>query len=122
LVDEQLADELLGRAEGVELLGPGGLLSQVRNAVLERDLGEELTHDLGYEERDSAGRGSGNSRNGRTGKRLLTEVGSVDLKVQRDRSGGVPRFRVVLVAAGALVVFAGSGCDSTDGVGFARAA
>jgi hypothetical protein len=38
LVDEQLADKLLGKAqaEGMELLGPDGLLSQVTKAVLER--------------------------------------------------------------------------------------
>ena len=37
LVDDQLADELLARAQtdGVELLGPDGLLSQVTKAVLE---------------------------------------------------------------------------------------
>jgi hypothetical protein len=89
LVDDQLADELLGRAqaEGVELLGPDGLLSQVTKAVLERALGEELTHHLGYEKHDPAGRGSGNSRNGATGKRLLTEVGGVELEVPRDRNG-----------------------------------
>jgi len=42
LVDEQLADRLLGRAqdEGAELLGPDGLLSQVTKAVLERALAE----------------------------------------------------------------------------------
>jgi len=89
LVDQQLADELLGRAqaEGVELLGPDGLLSQVTKAVLERALGEELTHHLGYEKHDPAGRGSGNSRNGATGKRLRTEVGDVELQVPRDRNG-----------------------------------
>ena len=40
LVDEQLADQLLDKAqaEGVELLGPDGLLSQVTKAVLERAL------------------------------------------------------------------------------------
>ena len=34
LIDEQLADQLLGKAqaEGVELLGPDGLLSQVTKA------------------------------------------------------------------------------------------
>jgi hypothetical protein len=49
LVDEQLADELLARAQaqGAELLGPDGLLSQVTKAVLERALGEELTGHLG---------------------------------------------------------------------------
>jgi putative transposase len=89
LVDAELADELLGRAqnEGVELLGPDGLLSQVTKAVLERALGEEMTHHLGYEKHDPAGRGSGNSRNGSSGKRLLTDIGGVDLDVPRDRNG-----------------------------------
>src|SRR6476659_6480999 len=89
LVDEELADELLGKAqaEGVELLGPDGLLSQVTKAVLERALNEELTEHLGYEKHDPAGRGSGNSRNGSTSKTLLTDVGAVDLEVPRDRAG-----------------------------------
>jgi putative transposase len=83
LVDAALADELLARAqtEGVELLGPDGLLSQVTKAVLERALEEEMTEHLGYEKHDPAGRGSGNSRNGVTGKRLLTEIGGIELEV-----------------------------------------
>ncbi len=89
LVDAALADELLARAqtEGVELLGPDGLLSQVTKAVLERALAEEMTEHLGYEKHDPAGRGSGNSRNGVTGKQLLTEIGGIDLEVPRDRGG-----------------------------------
>jgi Transposase, Mutator family len=89
LVDEQLADQLLGKAaaEGVELLGPDGLLSQVTRAVLERALAEEMTGHLGYDKHDPAGRGSGNNRNGTTGKTVLTDVGAVDLAVPRDRNG-----------------------------------
>src|SRR5690348_2395721 len=89
LVDDELADQLLGRAqaEGAELLGPDGLLSQVTKAVLERALAEEMTGHLGYEKHDPAGRGSGNSRNGMTPKTVLTGVGAVDLAVPRDRSG-----------------------------------
>jgi putative transposase len=89
LVDEELADQLLGRAqaEGAELLGPDGLLSQVTKAVLERALAEEMPGHLGYEKHDPAGRGSGNSRNGTTGKTVLTDVGAVDLAVPRDRAG-----------------------------------
>src|SRR6266487_6279210 len=89
LVDEELADQLLGKAaaEGVELLGPDGLLSQVTRAVLERALAEEMTGHLGYEKHDPAGRGSGNSRNGMTPKTVLTDVGAVDLAVPRDRNG-----------------------------------
>ena len=89
LVDEELADRLLDRAqaEGAELLGPDGLLSQVTKAVLERALAEEMTGHLGYEKHDPAGRGSGNSRNGATPKTVLTDVGAVDLAVPRDRNG-----------------------------------
>jgi putative transposase len=89
LVDDELADQLLGRAEaeGAELLGPDGLLSQVTKAVLERALAEEMTGHLGYEKHDPAGRGSGNSRNGSTPKTVLTEAGAVDLAVPRDRNG-----------------------------------
>src|SRR6266516_1346327 len=89
LVDEELADQLLGKAaaEGVELLGPDGLLSQVTKVVLERALAEEMSGHLGYEKHDPAGRGSGNSRNGTTGKTVLTDIGAVDLTVPRDRAG-----------------------------------
>ena len=89
LVDAALADELLARAQsdGVELLGPDGLLSQVTKAVLERALAEEMSEHLGYDKHEAAGRGSGNSRNGVTGKRLLTEIGGIDLEVPRDRAG-----------------------------------
>jgi hypothetical protein len=65
VVDEELAGRLLGRAqaEGDELLGSDGLLSQETRAVLERALAEELTEHLCYEKHDPAGHGSGNSRN-----------------------------------------------------------
>src|SRR5438552_18668073 len=89
LVDEELNDQLLGKAqaEGVELLGPDGLLSQVTKAVLERALAEEMTGHLGDEKHDRAGRGSGNSSNGTTGRTVLTDVGAVDRAVPRDRAG-----------------------------------
>lgn len=89
LVSEEALDALMARveAEGAELLGPDGLLSQVTKAVLERALAEELTDHLGYEKGDRAGWGSGNSRNGITPKRLHTEIGTLDLEVPRDRNG-----------------------------------
>src|SRR6478672_11088903 len=86
LVDAELADELLARAQrdGTELLGPDGLLSQVTKAVLERALAEEMTEHLGYDKHDPAGRGSGNSRNGTRAKTVLTEIGPVEIEVPRD--------------------------------------
>ncbi len=88
-LDAEAAEALIeqARAQGVELLGENGLLKQMTKAVLERALAEELTDHLGYEVGDPAGNGSGNSRNGYMPKRLLTEAGTVELDVPRDRNG-----------------------------------
>lgn len=87
-VDPELVERLMAQAgDDVELLGPDGLLSEVTKAVMERALKAELTYDLGYEEGDPSGRGSGNSRNGSYPKTVLTDIGSVDLDIPRDRNG-----------------------------------
>jgi hypothetical protein len=49
--------------------------------------GEEMTGHLGYDKHDPAGRGSGDNRNGTTGKTVLTDAGAVGLAVPRDRNG-----------------------------------
>lgn len=88
-VDETLAQELVERArsEGVELVGPGGLLTGLTKTVLETALEAELDEHLGYPKHAVAGRGTGNSRNGTRSKTVLTEVGEVELEVPRDRDG-----------------------------------
>lgn len=87
-VDPELVERLMAQAgDDVELLGPDGLLSEVTKAVMERALKAELTYDLGYEEGDPSGRGSGNSRNGSYPKTVLTDIGAVDLDIPRDRNG-----------------------------------
>ena len=96
-VDPELVDRLIAEAGDEELLGPDGLLSDLTKSVLERALAAELTDHLGYEPHDPAGRGSGNSRNGTSSKTVLTDLGSVDLDVPRDRVGS---FEPKLVAKG----------------------
>jgi putative transposase len=88
-LSSELMDELMEkvRSDGVELLGNGGLVSELTKRILERAIAEELTDHVGYEIGDRAGHGSGNSRNGTTPKRVLTEIGAVDLDVPRDRDG-----------------------------------
>ena len=75
------------RGQNLCLVGEGGVLSLLSKKILERALEEERTEHLGYERGDPAGRGSGNSRNGTTPKRVLTDAGPVDLDVPRDRAG-----------------------------------
>src|SRR3982750_2007263 len=86
---QQLAQTLWeqARAEGVELVGPDGLLNQLTKRVLETALEEEMSEHLGYDKHDPVGRNHGNSRNGTRPKTVLTEVGPVEIDVPRDRDG-----------------------------------
>lgn len=83
---QQLAEQLLAQAkeQGVELIGPNGLLNQLTKNVLETALDAEMTEHVGYEKHDPVGRGSGNSRNGTRPKTVLTEIGPVEIEVPRD--------------------------------------
>ncbi|MDX2853086.1 IS256 family transposase [Streptomyces sp. PA03-3a] len=89
VLDEQLIGQLVDRARagGLQLTGEGGLLQQLTKRVLESALEGEITDHLGYEKHDSAGAGSGNSRNGIRSKTVLTDVGPVEIDVPRDREG-----------------------------------
>ena len=85
-ISKELLDELLKDYSTPEdVLGQNGLLKQLTKAVIERALDGELTHHLGYGKHDVEGRNTSNSRNGRSKKRVATDLGPVDLEVPRDR-------------------------------------
>ena len=87
-IKPELLDELLsGLSKPEELLGDAGLFRQLKKALMERALGGELTHHLGYAKGDPAGRGTGNSRNGHSSKTVLAEEGEIELSIPRDRAG-----------------------------------
>jgi putative transposase len=97
LDQQQLAQQLLAQAkeQGVELVGPDGLLNQLTKRVLETALEEEMAEHLGYDKHDPVGRNRGNSRNGKRAKTVFTDSGEVDIEVPRDRDGS---FEPVIVA------------------------
>ena len=74
------------KASGTPLDGVDGLLNQITKAVLERALEAEMSEHLGYEVGDPAGRGTGNSRNGKTSKTVATTNGPLDMRIPRDRN------------------------------------
>jgi transposase-like protein len=77
-----------GRSEKPEdLLGKGGLLEQLTQALVERALGAELEHHLGYSKGEGRQQKRGNQRNGYSKKRVLTDVGEMALAIPRDREG-----------------------------------
>ena len=60
--------------------------SQLKRRLIEKALGAEVTDHLGYAKIDPAGRGTGNSRNGHSAKRLKSEDGELEIAVPRDRN------------------------------------
>jgi putative transposase len=87
-IDKELIDKLLADYKGPEdLIGEQGLLKQLTKALVERAMNAELTHHLGYEKHDPSGRGSGNSRNGTSRKKLKGDFGEAEIEVPRDREG-----------------------------------
>lgn len=88
-VPDEVIDQVMAGVDsgGLQLLGPDGVLAELTKRLLERAMDEELTDHLGYERGDAGGHGSGNNRNGTSAKTVLTEVGTVDLAVPRDRNG-----------------------------------
>lgn len=85
--EQQLAEQLLKQAkeQGVDLLGPDGLLNGLTKRVLETALDAEMTEHLGRDKHQPAE--GGNIRNGSRSKTVLTEVGPVQIDVPRDRDG-----------------------------------
>jgi transposase-like protein len=85
-----ITDELLNK------FAPDGILTaeqvesasrRFKKALLERALGAELSHHLGYQPGDEKPLGVTNHRNGTSGKTVLTDDGAVAIEVPRDREG-----------------------------------
>ncbi|BBA34415.1 transposase mutator type [Methylocaldum marinum] len=85
---DALLDELLkGYTNPKDILGEHGLLKQLTRRLVERALEAEMTAHLGYAPHAPEGRGSGNSRNGKSAKTIQTETGPLAIEVPRDRNG-----------------------------------
>ena len=63
------------------------VMRRFKKAIIERALGAELTHHLGYPPGTSKPDETTNHRNGRSGKTVLTDDGPVPIEVPRDRQG-----------------------------------
>jgi len=87
-IDESVLDELLKGCERPEdLLGDGGLMKDLKKALMERMLGAELTEHLGYEHGREAPPVQTNRRNGASRKTVKGEDGAFEIAVPRDRDG-----------------------------------
>lgn len=78
-------DALIGNTRTPEELE--ALFRQMKKRIVERMLGAELTHHLGYAPGEAKPTDQVNHRNGTTPKTVLTDDGALPLDVPRDRAG-----------------------------------
>ena len=97
-IDESVLDELLKGCERPEdLLGEGGLMKDLKKALMQRMLGAELIEHLGYEPGEAPPPSQANRRNGTSRKTMKGEDGALEIEVPRDREGS---FEPRLIAKG----------------------
>ena len=87
-IKDELLDKLLeGYEKPEDLLGEDGIFQELKKALVEKALGAELTHHLGYEKGEKPDRKVGNSRNGHGKKKVKGHDGEMEIAVPRDREG-----------------------------------
>jgi putative transposase len=87
-IDDAVLEELLRGCERLEdLMADGGLMKELRKALMQRMLGAELTEHLGYEHGEAAPPVHTNRRNGVSRKTVKSEDGAFEIEVPRDREG-----------------------------------
>lgn len=90
-LSQDLFDQLktdLSKAKSYEdLMGKNGAIKKIIKASLDAMLDAELTEHLGYTKHSPLGNLSGNSRNGKTSKKISTDNGEIIIDTPRDRNG-----------------------------------
>lgn len=87
-IKEELLDELLANYTGPDdLVGPDGLLTELKKRLINRVMDSELSTHLGYDKHERAGAEKTNSRNGHSQKSIRSTDGKIAIKVPRDRDG-----------------------------------
>jgi transposase-like protein len=84
----ELLDELLkGYQNPEDLLGEGGILKQLTQALVERCLEAEMKTHMEEQRAESASSTATNRRNGHSKKTIKGEFGEAEIAVPRDRTG-----------------------------------
>ena len=69
-----------------QITGEGGLLKLLTKRIIQKAMSSEMDQHLGYKKHDPTGRNSGNSRNGKSKKSLITDRGDLQIEIPRDRN------------------------------------
>lgn len=84
-VPKELLDHFVSGPMSAEAITAAGVA--FKKALIERALGAELGHHLGYAAGVAKPEGADNERNGSSGKTLLTDDGKLRIEIPRDRAG-----------------------------------
>ena len=84
-IPQELLDQIAQGATTAEAIQD--VTMALKKALIERALGGELSHHLGYAPGGDKPAQAGNHRNGSTSKTVLTEDGPLRIDVPRDRQG-----------------------------------
>jgi transposase-like protein len=91
-IPKELIDSFVTGPMSAEAVNAASLA--FKKALIERALGAELDHHLGYPHGAVRPESETNHRNGTSAKTVLTDTGSVHIEVPRDRAG---RFEPILI-------------------------
>ena len=84
-IPKELIDQFVTGPMSAEAVNAASMA--FKKALIERALGAELSHHLGYVPGAAKPEDTGNHRNGASAKTVLTEDGPVRIEVPRDREG-----------------------------------
>ena len=84
-IPKELIDQFVNGPMSAEAVNAASMA--FKKALIERALGAELTHHLGYASGGDKPVDGKNHRNGASGKTVLTEDGPLRIEVPRDRTG-----------------------------------
>ena len=86
-IPETILDQVGGPARPMSQAEVDAITKRFKKALVERMLGGELTHHLGYPPGGAKPAETTNQRNGTSGKTVLTDDGPLTLDIPRDRDG-----------------------------------
>lgn len=92
IIPKELIDPMVSGPMSAEAVNAASI--SFKKALIERILGAELSHRLGYPPGAERPGEAGNHRNGKSGKTVLTEDGPLRIDIPRHRQG---RFELLLI-------------------------
>ena len=87
IIKELLKDVDFKKLTPEQITGQNGLIQQLTKMIIETAMNAEMTDHLGYEKSEKSSVSTGNYRNGKSSKKVITSNGEIEIEIPRDRNG-----------------------------------